>query len=95
MNGIQKLSLSAIAIATTLGLNISLSPDATLMGEVGLRAQAQGNVDVNKAHCGRYDNAETGLQGQIPMPDRLAGFQGFNCNLEKTASAHASRGDGL
>jgi hypothetical protein len=110
MNGLKKLGLSATVIATALlGVNIPLSPDATLMGAVVLPAQAQDNDDdqgnarddddslnrVRKAHCAVHDNAETGLQGQIPLPDRLAGFKGFNCNLEKTASTSATRGDGL
>jgi hypothetical protein len=53
------------------------------------------STHVGRAECRRGDNPETGLQGQIPMPDRLSGFKGFNCNLKKTASTSASRGDGL
>src|SRR5437899_174648 len=89
--------LGLVAIAgISLGLNISWTPDATLVGEVVLPAAAgeQDNdrsnakddddrsnakdddgpsTQVEKAHCGRHDSPETGLQGQIPMPDRLAG----------------------
>jgi hypothetical protein len=37
---------------------------------------------VPKAVCGPEDNAETGLQGQVPAALRVAGFKGFNCNLQ-------------
>jgi hypothetical protein len=113
---IKILSVSVVAIATiSLGLNISWTPNVTLVGVVARpaaaseqdsdRSSAKGednakdddgpSASVEKAHCGQRDNPETGLQGQIPMPDRLAGFKGFNCNLEMTASTSASRGDGL
>ena len=49
---------------------------------------------IRRAECRPSDNPETGLQGQIPMPDRLAGFKGFNCNLSETAATSASRSDG-
>lgn len=39
---------------------------------------------VPKAHCGRYDWTETGLQGQTSMNERISGLSelGFNCNLD-------------
>src|SRR5881392_1516445 len=35
------------------------------------------------AQCGPTDRPETGLQGQIPIPDRVSGrsVQGYTCNL--------------
>jgi hypothetical protein len=35
------------------------------------------------AQCGPGDRPETGLQGQVPMPDRASGrsVEGYNCNL--------------
>jgi hypothetical protein len=45
-----------------------------------------------KATCGPGDRPETGLAGQIPMAERTAGFQGFNCNLEKASAVEPSRG---
>jgi hypothetical protein len=105
----QDLLLGFVAIAgMSLGLSISWDRDASLAGEIVFApANAQDNdhnrgkddddgpaTHVAKAECGRRDNPETGLQGQIPMPDRLAGFKGFNCNLEMTAKVSASRGDG-
>src|SRR3954451_9855491 len=35
------------------------------------------------AQCGPNDKPETGLQGQVPIPDRVSGrsVQGYNCNL--------------
>jgi hypothetical protein len=46
---------------------------------------------VPKARCGRGDNPESALQGQVPMSLRMSGFQGFNCNLELVGQV---RGDG-
>lgn len=46
------------------------------------------SVDVNSAvapaACGPGSSPETGLQGQVPLPDRLNGRsrQGYRCNLE-------------
>ncbi len=39
---------------------------------------------VPKAQCTPGDRIETGLQGQVPMVDRVSGrsLQGYNCNLE-------------
>jgi len=32
--------------------------------------------------CAPGDSPETGLQGQVPVADRAAGFKGFSCNLK-------------
>jgi hypothetical protein len=94
---------------TFLGLSILLIPDTLLSSKLVAPAaaaeEARSRSDakddgapsthVEKAHCQRGDSPETGLQGQIPMPDRIAGFKGFNCNLKQMASLSASRGDGL
>lgn len=37
---------------------------------------------VPKAVCGAGDVPEAGLQGQVPITERLAGFGGYRCNLE-------------
>ncbi len=37
---------------------------------------------VPKAVCGANDVPETGLQGQVPITERLVGFDGYRCNLE-------------
>lgn len=49
---------------------------------------------VAKANCSPDDRAETGLQGQIPMNERAAGFKGFNCNLQMSSAAKSQRGEG-
>jgi hypothetical protein len=49
-------------------------------------------MTVSTAACGPRDRPETGLQGQVPAPQRrVGGFAGFNCNLELVGQ---SRGDG-
>lgn len=37
---------------------------------------------IPKAKCRPSDNAEAGLQGQVPLSARLAGYQGNNCNMD-------------
>jgi len=51
-----------------------------------------------KAACSSDERPESGLQGQIPMAERTAGFKGFNCNLQvlsATQSAKAPNGERL
>jgi len=48
-------------------------------------------LTVPKAKCGPHDRPESALQGQVPIALRVAGFQGFNCNLELVGQY---RGDG-
>ena len=45
-----------------------------------------------KAECGPGDLIETGLQGQVPMADRLSGRskQGYNCNLTMIGNFQSS-----
>src|SRR5258707_5023969 len=96
----KMLSMSAFAIATlSVGLNIPWSLNTSLVSQVVTPAFAGGNDDdqgnrgdddksiIKKAHCGKDDTVETGLQGQIPMPDRLPGVQRVKSNLRKTASS--------
>jgi hypothetical protein len=86
--------LIAIA-AMPLALNVSLTSDAALPGQAAPPVQANaadhaGPPDrpaIEKATCGPNDKPETGLQGQIPMPERLAGFKGFSCNIEKISQS--------
>ena len=42
------------------------------------------SADVPKAHCGRFDWTESGLQGQTTTWERESGDSegGYNCNLE-------------
>ena len=42
--------------------------------------------------CAPGDRPEAGLQGQVPMSERTAGFQGYNCNLTVASSVVPSRG---
>jgi len=48
-------------------------------------------LTVPKAKCGPGDRPESALQGQVPIAMRVAGFKGFNCNLELIGQ---HRGDG-
>ncbi|HVA58930.1 MAG TPA: hypothetical protein VNG13_00110 [Mycobacteriales bacterium] len=38
--------------------------------------------NVPRPHCGAGSNPETGFQGEVPLANRAAGFQGFSCNLQ-------------
>ncbi len=59
-------------------------------------------LTVQKATCGASDRAENGLQGQVSVAERAAGFKGFNCNLQLIGQSkgegaswqHASFADG-
>lgn len=62
--------------------------------ETGPVPRLASSFDVSRAVCGVGDRAETGLQGQIPNAERAAGFQGFNCNLEKTSTSISTRPGG-
>lgn len=52
-------------------------------GTVGV-AQQPWEKPVRKAICGANDKTENGLQGQVPIAERLSGRsqEGYNCNLE-------------
>jgi hypothetical protein len=52
-------------------------------------------ADMTRATCGPGDRPEEVLQGQVPFSETAAGFKGYSCNLQQTAAAHSSRGDGI
>jgi hypothetical protein len=39
-------------------------------------------TSIPRAQCREGDRAESALQGQVPLSERLAGFQGSNCNID-------------
>lgn len=43
--------------------------------------------------CDLGDRPETGLQGQIPIAERLLGFTGFNCNLKQVSATQSQHGE--
>jgi hypothetical protein len=47
---------------------------------------------VPRAVCGPGDRPETGMQGQVPLADRISGrsTQGYNCNLHMVANYQGS-----
>ncbi|HSV81337.1 MAG TPA: hypothetical protein VLK85_19245, partial [Ramlibacter sp.] len=53
---------------------------------------ASPGLTVPKARCGPNDRVEAGLQGQVPMAERAAGFQGYNCNLALASQVRSDRG---
>ena len=61
-------------------LVLGLCVAVTLAALVGTDAHAR-----SPAQCGPNDRPETGLQGQIPIPDRASGrsHSGYTCNLEE------------
>lgn len=85
----------AMGLVAVMAVAVALSAcggrdDGDQLGPVPTKAQS---FQVAKATCGSGDRAETGLQGQIPMTERTAGFQGWNCNLQKVSAGHVSVGD--
>lgn len=75
--------LLSVALSATLA-GCGGNPDSS--SELGPVPRAATSFDVAKATCGAGDRAETGLQGQIPNAENVVGFQGFNCNLQKTSA---------
>jgi len=47
---------------------------------------ADASALIQATACDSGDNAETGIQGQIPMAEIASGFKGFNCNLQTVAT---------
>lgn len=74
---------SVLLLAAAVVLQVPLA--VGLSGQQ--RAQAQEaapgpfSANVPKPECQPGDVPETGLQGQVPMRERVRGFEGFNCNL--------------
>lgn len=67
--------------------------NATPAAASGTTPATTQQLALSVATCGATDHKETGLQGQIPMSERAAGFKGFNCNLQLVGNAHSKRGD--
>jgi hypothetical protein len=63
-------------------LTVALAPWAHATSNTDL--STDGNTAVAPARCGLGSRPETGLQGQVPLSDRLSGrsMQGYRCNLE-------------
>jgi hypothetical protein len=75
----------AAALPAGLPLSLIVSVLASLsFGGSAAHAAADPNTAVPAAQCGAGSRPETGLQGQVPLPDRLSGRsqQGYQCNLE-------------
>lgn len=83
MANMRKVSVAAVlavlapaGVASSAGA-VSSSPGAQLSSPPVASA-------VPPSECGPQDRPETGLQGQVPWPDRLSGraAEGYSCNLE-------------
>ena len=77
----------AISAVTLLGLSLSHSIfSADVAADAGgKRTHEVGSMGpVPKAECGRWDQTESGLQGQTTSSERASGDSqlGYNCNLE-------------
>jgi hypothetical protein len=95
MRSASKPSLTGSPVRLRSGLAISGVALMLLACGGGNKEAAAPPFAMAKANCGAGDRAETGLAGQIPMAERTAGFQGFNCNLEKASSVLPSRGSNV
>jgi hypothetical protein len=82
-----------VRLFITLGLAVGLSACGGSGGAP--EPQLAQSFAVAKANCGAGDMPESGLQGQIPMAERMAGYKGANCNLKKVSSSASSNGEGM
>src|SRR5947209_19694249 len=75
-----------LASSVLLGLLVAM-PDLTSFTPVATQV-ADPVVRLPLAHCQKGDLTETGLQGQVPRPDRADGraAEGYNCNLRLLSS---------
>lgn len=89
-------NLSNSGLATTLGVVVALAGcGGSDDGEQSANPPAVAtSFAVAKASCGPGDRPEAGLQGQVPMAERTAGFKGYNCNLEPLSASVSSTTEG-
>jgi hypothetical protein len=73
---------------------IPLSPSAAVRAGNALATDGV-SVSVPRARCQPGDLVETGLQGQVPIPDRLDGraAKGYHCNLSQVGGFGSTRDD--
>ena len=62
------------SVGPNVGNNSPVSPNE---GDVVIT-----QTEIPRAQCREGDRPELALQGQVPLSDRLAGFQGNNCNID-------------
>jgi len=72
-------------VSVSAGQRLAACTVALMLSGLALAAHAapDPNTAVPAAICGQGDKPETGLQGQVPLQDRLGGRsqQGYSCNL--------------
>jgi hypothetical protein len=90
----QAAALRSIARAYQAAGGIPVSPTAAIRAYDQL-ASAGDAVTIPRAHCQPGDLVETGLQGQVPVGDRLDGraAKGYHCNLSQVGSLGDARND--
>ncbi|HUS25134.1 MAG TPA: hypothetical protein VM369_09305 [Candidatus Binatia bacterium] len=76
--------LLALAATAALLSGCGLVGDSSGSKAAAAGARQPWEKPVRRASCGATDKVETGLQGQVPLQDRVSGRsqQGYNCNLE-------------
>ncbi len=92
--GAQASGLAAVAHAYQAEGGIPMST-ASAVQSFNSVAGGGGAVMIQNAHCQPGDLVETGLQGQVPVADRLDGRAalGYHCNLAQVSNFGARRSD--
>lgn len=88
------IAVAAISIPAAAGAHAGgatttpVQPAWVLAEALEDSGHAVGATAVRKARCRAGDRVETGLQGQVPVPDRLSGraTKGYSCNLKLIGS---------
>ena len=80
----RAFALATVALLGLLPSNSLFSADGGGGGKRAKFVRLPSMGPVPKAHCGRFDWTESGLQGQTTTWERESGDSegGYNCNLE-------------
>ena len=84
----RSVVLVTAAVVVAVGTCLAGASSPAVPTTVTAPVTSAGTASVPRATCGRGDLPETGLQGQVPVTDRLSGrsADGYRCNAELVGS---------
>ena len=98
---------TALALSALVAASCTTNPSSSATSQSGTTASTTSSSDIpagtgpppyvasfpdtTLANCGSGSVPETGLQGEVPLAVRQAGFKGFSCNLQ-LQSKYAGQG---